>query len=165
MSIDSVFDTVRIADEHIPRSIIPIRKLGHLVRRMGLDPRYISGGLEDTRNLFANRIDRQTFLAKVEAAAGAKGLHNASNDAAYTMMAMLLFVLRWDEVARRQLRKIGSDDPLWERALLPPEGSVDVSEVEESATGDETAAGPDTFLEWSWWNAALRSLGRLFRSW
>lgn len=70
-SFDKIYDTsqMSIAAKQ-DGAIFPCGRLGHLARRLEVDPAYWHG---DT----------------------VRGIHNASNDAAYTMMVMLLFAVRW----------------------------------------------------------------------
>ena len=73
-SFDRVFDTASFATEAKRNGVhLPNSQLGPLAQRLGVDSRFRTGN---------------TVL----------GTHNASNDAAYAMMVMLLFAVRWNEL-------------------------------------------------------------------
>ncbi|KAK4550736.1 hypothetical protein LTR36_000315 [Oleoguttula mirabilis] len=75
----TTFDTTALTATAIQRGAqIPSAKLGPLVAHLGVEPKFI----EKTR--------RRTVTVV--------GTHNASNDAAYTMMALLFYATRWEEI-------------------------------------------------------------------
>ncbi|KAK6431918.1 hypothetical protein LTR95_011918 [Oleoguttula sp. CCFEE 5521] len=83
LSIATTFDTLDLAHLATEQGArISSKKLGRLVAGLGVDPVFL----------------RQHDPGDV------KGTHNASNDAAYTMTALLLFALRWDSLAKIPLR-------------------------------------------------------------
>ena len=61
---------------------IATAQLGPLVTFLGVDPRFIDPN--DPGNVM--------------------GTHNASNDAAYTMMALLFYAVRWKQIVERSVR-------------------------------------------------------------
>lgn len=74
-TFDKVYDTLALGG--MARKLgacLPSIRLGRLARSLEVDPKY----------WLANDV---------------VGTHNASNDAAYTMMVMLLFAVRWDTLA------------------------------------------------------------------
>lgn len=73
-AFDTVFDTQHLAMAARQNGMhLPVMQLGHLAHRLGVDSRFHSGmTVRDT--------------------------HNASNDAAYTMMVMLLIAVRWNDL-------------------------------------------------------------------
>lgn len=71
--------------------------LGVLAQRLGVDAQYWSGST-------------------------VRGVHNASNDAAYTMMVMLLFAVRWDELPTALMSlPSGFPAPVQARQVVPRE--------------------------------------------
>ena len=87
-SFDSVLDTAEIAQAACNNGVLLLsNRLGPLAQTLGVDSAYWLGR-------------------------GVRGTHNAGNDAAYTMMVMLLFAVRWNDLPR-ELRK---PTP----ALIPP---------------------------------------------
>jgi len=73
-AFDGVFDTSEIAHAATEHGInFHSRQLGHLARTLHVDPRYWTDS-------------------------GVRGTHNASNDAAYTLMVLLLLAVRWEEL-------------------------------------------------------------------
>ncbi|KAK5126166.1 hypothetical protein LTR08_005018 [Meristemomyces frigidus] len=82
-----LFDTVALAARasHLGARF-PSKRLGPLVRSLGVHPQY--------HNQLKNEL---TVI----------GTHNASNDAAYTMMALLLFAVRWGEIVNEAVLEPG----------------------------------------------------------
>lgn len=69
-------------------AMMPSGRLGMVVRQLGVDPQYV----DPTSNSVI-------------------GTHNASNDAAYTMMVLLLYVLKWDELAVLEPTRLAEAKP------------------------------------------------------
>lgn len=72
-----VFDTLALTYYAESRGLrIQSAKLGYMAKRLGVDPKYWDAG------------------------SSVLGVHNAVNDAAYTMMLLLLYAVRWAEIDR-----------------------------------------------------------------
>ena len=73
-----VFDTLLFSEMIKQRgAALPTAKLGWVTRYLGVDPQYVDPNVPGT----------------------VIGTHNASNDAAYTMMALCFYGLRWNELS------------------------------------------------------------------
>lgn len=68
-------------------------KLGELVNWIGVHPQY---------------EDRDTVF----------GVHNAGNDAAYTMMALLLYAVRWEQLVPGEIKPLPAEELRQRNALL-----------------------------------------------
>jgi len=82
----TVFDTFMLtvaANKH--GAEIRWRELGRLVNRLGVHPQY------------------RHFESVI-------GCHNAGNDAAYAMMALLMYAIRWEEIVPRRTVSLPADD-------------------------------------------------------
>lgn len=87
----TTFDTLALAQIACSRGArILSARLGPLVRCLGVDPRYVE------------KEARRTVV----------GAHNASNDAAYTIMALLFFATRWDELVAGRVLSSATSHPV-----------------------------------------------------
>jgi len=78
ITFDKVFETLGFTIAARELGVrFPSGKLGQVVRSLGVDPKYVG---TETDSVI--------------------GTHNASNDAAYTMMALLLYAIKWDDLIR-----------------------------------------------------------------
>ncbi|TKA27543.1 hypothetical protein B0A50_04373 [Salinomyces thailandicus] len=109
------FRFTQILDTHTFSSAVKRRrddlqslKLGSVVRYLGVDPQY--------------------FIPDAEGSQTVVGTHNASNDAAYTMMALCLFGLQWKRVSKEMVLL---PSPLENGFQLPAEGEEDVKVAAE----------------------------------
>lgn len=92
--VKCLLDTLDLADEaHAYGLHLPRKRLGNLVNQLGIPPEYLN----------ANN--------------GAKGVHNASNDAAYTMLAMLRMIDICGGLTPENAKRTSAANPssLWSR--------------------------------------------------
>ncbi|EMC94574.1 hypothetical protein BAUCODRAFT_158151 [Baudoinia panamericana UAMH 10762] len=101
---EKTFETLAFSDWIRQRGIdLPSARLGPVARWLGVDPRYHNPLKLDVR-----------------------GVHNASNDAAYTMMVLLLYALKWHEILQgtaprqRSAAAVYPPRPLNEPGVSPP---------------------------------------------
>lgn len=79
------FDTARLTVNATQQGArIRSAKLGELVNRIGVHPQY---------------EDRDTVF----------GVHNAGNDTAYTMMALLLYAVRWEQLVPGEIKPLSAE--------------------------------------------------------
>ena len=137
--ISMVFDTATLAHEaKIAGAEVPAKRLGNLVNWLGVHPQFRRGS-------------------------SVIGWHNAGNDAAYTMMALLMLAVNWGHVVRpgygvKSGYEVMRDVPVEEKV------SVSTPERWASKATDESAATSRkrTRLQMGWWGrlalAARRSV-------
>ncbi|OQO02293.1 hypothetical protein B0A48_11847 [Cryoendolithus antarcticus] len=125
LPVATTFDTLDLAHLATEQGArIPSKKLGRLVPRLGVNPVFL----------------RQHDPVNV------KGTHNASNDSAYTMIALLLFALRWDRLTNIPMRYSAKRDRPLGLSLVDPSKST------KSSIGRRTTA-------------MLSRLGRTLAAW
>lgn len=150
------------------------KRLGSIVRLLGLAPEYHT----------SDASGKQELMGKLD---GVQGVHNAQNDAAYTMIALLLFILRRDELMGGTLKNLGPSDALWEagldrrgaRGYVRPQQRHRTLETdkrnsesaEQTPFADRQRRSEEDFQKCevegyvpgrrSWWGAGLRSISRL----
>ncbi|KAK5128711.1 hypothetical protein LTR85_000044 [Meristemomyces frigidus] len=127
----ATFDTADLAHTAIKRGAqIPSARLGPLVKQLGVDPRYLS--------------HNRTIVL---------GTHNASNDAAYTMMALLSLATQWDELLQPGVLY---------RARPPAAGGQELGKGEARRTRiSMRTQGRPLFGARPWWRRSGRLLGSL----
>lgn len=105
--ISMIFDTVTLAHQAIiAGAYIPSRRLGKLVNWLGVHPQFRRGR-------------------------GVLGWHNAGNDAAYTMMALLMLAVNWGHILQPGY-EFKSGHGTWPQVLLYKDDFKDDVEKMES---------------------------------